>query len=363
MLNANPLNSSRNGPGHGWLVALALLTIALWSLPATAQKVTVTYLTSDISNVAAFPDSHLVNPWGLSISSSGPWWVSDNGTGLSTLYTNTGAPQGLVVTVPTASGSGTGTPTGTVFNSSTDFKINGQPAVFLFDTEDGTVSGWYAGTTAFIAVNNSPSGAVYKGMALASAAGNNYIYLTNFHAGTIDVYDKNFAAHSFGSNAFVDTSIPSGYAPFNIQLIGTNRLVVTYAKQDANKHDDVAGPGNGFVDIYDTSGNLQVRLAHVLYLNSPWGVALAPANFGTFNNDLLIGNFGSGAISAFNPSTGAWLGNVVNINDLTMQNDGLWAIAFGNGGSGGPTNVLYYTAGTFHEAHGIFGSIVPHSGP
>jgi uncharacterized protein (TIGR03118 family) len=344
-------------------VALALLTVALTSLPAFAQKSAVTYLTSDISLVAPNTDPTLVNPWGLSISPSGPWWVSDNGTGLSTLYNSSGVNQGLVVTIPTGSGSGTGTPSGTVFNGTTDFKVNGQVAAFLFDTEDGTISGWYGGSNAFIAVNNHSSGAVYKGMALASAGGNNYIYVTNFHAGTVEVYDKNFAAHSFGSNAFVDTTVPTGFAPFNVQLIGTNKLVVTYAKQDAQKHDDVSGPGNGYVDVYDTEGNLQLRLAHVLYMNSPWGVALAPANFGAFNNDILIGMFGSGAIAAFNPSTGAWVGNLLDLNDLTLKLDGLWAIAFGNGGAGGPTSVLYYTAGTFKEAHGIFGSVVPHQGP
>ena len=191
-------------------------------------------------------DAHLVNPWGMSISPSGPWWISDNGTGLSTLYIASGAPQSLVVTIPSGTGSGTGTPTGTVYNGTSDFKINGIVPPFLFCTEDGTISGWYAGTTAFIAVNNNTSGAVYKGMALASASGANYLYVANFHAGTVEVYDGSYAPHSFGSNAFVDSTIPAGYAPFNVQLIGTNKLAVTYAKQDAAKHDDVPGPGNGY---------------------------------------------------------------------------------------------------------------------
>lgn len=341
--------------------ALSLIVLALCSLPALAQKVNVTYLTSDINAVGAFHDANLVNPWGMSISPSGPWWISDNGTGLSTLYTGTGAPQGLVVTVPSASG-GSGTPTGTVFNGTTDFKINGQVAAFLFCTEDGTISGWYSGTTAFIAVNNSTSGAVYKGMAEASAAGANYLYVANFHAGSVEVYDKTFAAHSFGSNAFVDSSLPSGYAPFNVQLIPGNKLVVTYAKQDAAKHDDVPGPGNGFVDVYDTQGNLQLRLAHVVYLNSPWGVVLAPSTFSGFGNDLLIGNFGSGGITAYNATTGAWAGNMFAVSDLPLQIDGLWGLTFGNGASGGPTNTLFFTAGSFGEKHGIFGSITPHPG-
>jgi uncharacterized protein (TIGR03118 family) len=343
------------------ILMLSALAVTLLSLPALAQKVNINYLTSDIPNVAAFPDTNLVNPWGMSISPTGPWWISDNGTGLSTLYNASGSPQGLVVSIPSAGG-GHGSPTGTVYNPTSDFKINGQTAIFLFSSEDGIISGWYTGTTAFVGANNSVSGAVYKGLAEASAGGANYLYATNFHAGTVDVFDKNFAAHSFGANAFVDSSIPTGYAPFNIQLIPGNKLVVTYAKQDAQKHDDVPGPGNGFVDVYDTSGNLQFRLAHNLFLNSPWGVAVAPQTFSGFAGDLLIGNFGSGLISAFNASNGNFVGNMFNVNNLPVQIDGLWGLTFGNGGSGGPTGTLFFTAGTFGERHGIFGSITPHPG-
>lgn len=342
---------------------ISLAVLALFSLPALAQKVNVTFLTSDISNVAAYTDSNLVNPWGMSISPSGPWWISDNGTGKSTLYVASGQPQSLVVTIPPASGQGTGTPTGTVYNpSSTDFKIHGFTTPFLFCTEDGTVSGWYSGlNTAVIAVNNN-NGAVYKGMAFGSANGANYIYVTNFNAGTVEVYDGQYAPHSFGANAFVDTSIPAGYAPFNIQAIAGNKLVVTYAKQDAAKHDDVPGPGNGYVDVYDTQGNLQLRLAHNLFLNSPWAAVVAPQTFSGFGGDLLIGNFGSGLITAYNASTGAWIGNMLNVSNLPVQIDGLWGLTFGNGGSGGSTSTLYFTAGSFGEAHGIFGSITPHQG-
>ncbi|MGC2111983.1 MAG: TIGR03118 family protein [Candidatus Korobacteraceae bacterium] len=342
---------------------LALLAVALLSLPATAQRVNVTNLTSDITNAANNHDGNLVNPWGLSISPTSPWWVSDNGSGLSTLYDGNGVAQSLVVTIPTGSGSGTGTPSGTVYNGTSDFKIHGFATPFLFCTEDGTISGWYTGTNAFIAVNNSSSGAVYKGMALASAGGHNYIYVANFHAGTIEAYDGSYALHSFGSGAFTDSSIPAGYAPFNVQLIGTSQLVVTYAKQDAAKHDDVPGPGNGYVDIYDTSGNLLVQMQHNLFLNAPWGVVVAPQSFSGFSNDLLVGQFGSGAIMAYNPNTGVWIGNVLNVNTLTLQIDGLWALAFGNGSGGGSASTLYFTAGYFGEAHGVFGSMTPHTGP
>jgi len=353
-------NSIRRVRPHPMAVLLALL--ALVALPAAAQKVNITYLTSDISAVGTFTDANLVNPWGLSISPTGPWWVSDNGTGLSTLYNGSGQPQSLVVTIPPASGSGTGTPSGTVYNATGVFQIHNQATPFLFCTEDGTISGWYGGTTAFIAVNNGSSGAVYKGMTLASAGGSNYLYVANFNASTVEVYDGSFQPHSFGSNAFVDTSLPTGYAPFNIQLIANNKIVVTYAKQDAQKHDDVAGPGNGYVDIYDTEGNLQMRLPHTIYLNSPWAVVVAPQSFTGFGGDLLIGNFGSGLITAYNVSNGSWIGNMLNTNDLPVQIDGLWALAFGNGGSGGPASTLYFTAGPYAEGHGIFGMITPHPG-
>ncbi|MGB8769705.1 MAG: TIGR03118 family protein [Candidatus Korobacteraceae bacterium] len=340
------------------LSAIVLLVAAtLFSLPAAAQQTQPTILTSDIVNISVNTDPNLVNPWGMSASSSSPWWVSDNGTGLSTLYNAAGTPQGLVVTIPSANGTDTGTPTGQVFNGTSDFKILGTPAHFLFATEDGTISGWYAGTSAQIVVNNSP-GAVYKGLALASAKGANYLYATNFRNNSVDVFDGAFAPHSFGSDAFVDSSIPSGFAPFGIANIGNGKLAVTFAKQDAAKHDDVAGPGNGYVDIFDTSGNLLMRLPHNYYLNSPWAVVVAPATgFGQFSGKILVGQFGSGAIAAFDATTGSFLSLLFDPNRLQLQLNGLWGLGFGNGGSAGPTNTLFFAAGVFGEAHGLFGSI------
>lgn len=345
-----------------WMAMLSLLTIAALSLTASAQKVNITDLTSDITAVGSFTDPNLQDAWGMSTSPAGPWWISDRKTGLSTLYIASGQPQSLVVTIPPASGTGTGSPTGTVFNpSTTDFKIHSQTTPFLFCTIDGTISGWYAGTQAFIAVNNSSSGAIYFGMALASAGGNNYLYLANFNAGTIEVYDRNYSPFSFGAGSFVDSNLPSGYAPFNIQKVGNN-LVVTYAKQNSGKNFVVPGPGNGYVDIYDTQGNLQLRLAHTIYMNAPWGAVQAPASFNGFGNNLLIGNFGAGSISAYNINTGAWIGNMLNVNNLPVQIDGLWALTFGNGGSDGPTGTLFFTAGPYLGNHGIFGSMTPHPG-
>ena len=336
---------------------LLLLAIALVSLPAAAQRATPTNLTSDIPNVGTFNDTNLVNPWGLIANPVGPWWVSDNGTGLSTLYNGSGNPQALVVTVPSGS-SGTGTPTGIVFNSTSDFKINGSTAVFIYATEDGTISGWSSGTSAAIAVNNSGSGnAVYKGLALGSANSANYLYVANFRNGTVDVFDKNFAPFSFGGGSFVDATIPSGFAPFNVYNLGNNQLAVTYAKQDAAKHDDVPGPGNGYVTIFDTSGNLKFRLVHLPYLNSPWAVAMAPASgFGGFSGDILVGQFGSGAIAAYTPA-GSFVGLLLNPAFLHLEIDGLWGLSFGNGTGSGPKTTLYFTAGAFGEAHGIMGNI------
>ena len=337
--------------------AMALLAAAtLFSLPAAAQKATPTNLTSDIPNVGTFNDTNLVNPWGLVASPTGPWWVSDNGAGLSTLYDGTGSPQGLVVSVPQWDGTPGGNPTGIVFNSTSDFQIGGNATHFLFATEDGTIQGWSSGTSTVIAVNNFP-GAVYKGLALASASGANYLYAANFRNGSVDVFDANFAPHSFGSGRFQDSTIPTGFAPFNVANIGNGKLAVTFAKQDPAKHDDVRGPGNGYVDLFDTSGNLLMRLPHLTYLNSPWAVVVAPATgFGGFGGDILVGQFGSGAIVAYT-SSGQFVGLLFNPAVLQLQIESLWGLGFGNGSRSGPTTTLYFTAGAFEEAHGIFGSI------
>ncbi len=346
------------------LGCMAMVAMMLLSLPALAQSYQATILTSDIANAGANTDPNLGNPWGLVASPNGPWWVSDNATGLSTLYNGTGAPQSLVVTVPSWDGNGAGSPSGIAFNSTNDFQLSaGNPALFLFVSEDGTVQGWNHSvnpTTAIIEVNNFGP-AVYKGLALASAGGANYLYAANFRAGTVDVFDKNFAPHSFGQNAFVDSSIPAGFAPFGIQLIGSN-LVVTYAKQNAAKHDDVAGPGNGYVDIYDTQGTLISRLPHLIQMDSPWGIAPAPANFGAFSNDLLIGNFGSGSIMVFDPNNHNFIGLMLDEAKLSLRIPKLWGLHFGNGAGAGPANTLFFTAGTFDEIYGTFGTILPISG-
>jgi uncharacterized protein (TIGR03118 family) len=328
-----------------------------------------TNLVSDISGLAVTTDPNLVNPWGISHSSTSPFWISDNGTGVSTLYNGAGQQVPLTVTIPPPGSSPDtkATPTGQVFNMFNtigDFSVMSSTAsgssVFIFVTEDGTISGWSRSvdrTHAILAVDNSASGAVYKGLALGNNGSGNFLYATNFHAGTIDVFDAQFHQVTL-SGSFSDAGIPSGFAPFGIQNIG-GQLFVTYAKQDVDKHDDVAGPGNGFVDVFDTNGNLIRRFASQGTLNSPWGLALAPDEFGRFSEDLLVGNFGDGRINAFDPETGAFRGQFRDTLGHTLVIDGLWGLIFGNGHSAGDTGTLFFTAGIDHEQHGLFGSLTP----
>ena len=308
----------------------------------------------------SFTDPNLVNPWGISSSAASPFWVANNGTGVSTLYNGAGQPfpvaSPLVVTIPPPSGgTGPATPTGQVFNGTSAF--NGD--LFIFATEDGTIAGWRGalGTTAELLVDNSAAGAVYKGLALGIVAGHSYLYAANFRNGTIDVFRGDAGAPFLPGN-FIDPNLPAGYAPFNIQNLGGS-LYVTYALQDAAKHDDVPGPGHGYVNVFDLNGNLQRRLISQGPLNSPWGLALAPAKFGAFSNDLLVGNFGDGTINAFDPLTGNLLGTVKDSRGNPIVIDGLWSLIFGNGGNGGEPNRLYFTAGPGGELHGLFGSLAP----
>jgi uncharacterized protein (TIGR03118 family) len=328
-------------------------------------------LVSDISGFANNFDPNLVNPWGMSSSATSPFWVSDNRTGLATLYNGSGQPfpvgSPLVVTIPPpAGGTSPSAPTGQVFNGGSSFEVGpGQPARFIFATEDGTISGWAGLTNAILKVDNSASGAVYKGLAIGNIGAGDFLYATNFHAGTIDVFNSTFGPATL-AGSFTDPNIPSGFAPFNIQNLG-GKLYVTYAKQDATGHDDVPGPGNGFVDVFDLNGNLLMRLISNGPLNSPWGLALAPGDFGDFSNDLLVGNFGDGKINAFDPTTGLLLGTMLDENGNPIVTEGLWGLKFGNGGNGGDSHTLYFTAGIpgdgAVEDHGLFGSLKPAEAP
>lgn len=337
-----------------------------FAAPAVAAYVQ-TNLVSDIPGVAASTDPNLKNPWGIASSATSPFWVSNNGTGTSTLYNSLGQPfpvgGALVVTIPPAPG---GTPTGQVFNGGSGFLLApGQPARFIFATEAGTIAGWNPSTSptnAIKEVDNSAIGAVYKGLAIANNGSGDFLYAANFASGAIDIFNSSFAATTL-SGSFSDPTLPSGYAPFNVQnLAGT--LYVTYAVQGA-AGDDVAGAGNGIVDAFDTNGNLLRRVTTGGVLNSPWGLALAPLGFGEFGGALLVGNFGDGVINAFDPTSGTLLGTLLDATNSPIVNDGLWGLRFGNGGNGGRLDTLYFTAGLNDEKNGLFGSIavVPEPAP
>ncbi len=365
-----------------WMTALAVVLLP-FSGTALAQHYKQTNLVADTAGAAAIEDSSLVNCWGLSRSSTSPWWAANNGTGTSTLYNGAGQIIPIngngIVNIPPPNNAPAGTiatPTGTVFNGSPDFVLpapNGKPAVFIFATEDGTISGWNGGPSAFLAVDNSDkgsgNGAVYKGATTADINGKRFLYVTNFHAGRVEVYDTNFHRVRLPQQAFDPSGdnedredgrnedrIPHGFAPFNIQNIGGS-LFVTYAKQDSDRHDDVAGDGNGFVEIFSPSGRHIGHLEHGSWLNSPWGVVWTPRDFGEFSNTLLVGNFGSGRIAAFNGFTYKFIGFMKATDDSILTIDGLWMLAFGNGAAAGPSTTLYFTAGPEHESHGLFGTL------
>jgi len=327
-------------------------------------------LVSDIPGLAVHTDPNLVNAWGLDAGPATPWWISDNGTGKATLYNvSTGAIT--IFTIPGAGGA-QGNPTGLVFNGGTGFVVDngvGSPSAarFIFSSEDGTISAFKGAPIVTVVPNaNAPAhGAIYKGLAIDSRTAGQFLYATDFHNGKVDVFDSSFHAVTL-AGTFSDPDLPAGFAPFGIQNLG-GTLYVTYALQDEDKEDDVAGPGNGFVDAFDTAGNLIGRVASAGELNSPWGLALAPADFGRFSGDLLVGNFGDGRIHAFDPDRLTADGEFEAIGLLhsaagrPIQIDGLWALQFGKGttasSANGLTTTLFFTAGPADEEHGLFGSI------
>ena len=353
--------------------ATTLIAIALCSTTAVFAQVDnagaqrfyrAHRLVSDGALPADITDKNLVNPWGLAFNPNAVAWVSDNGTGVSTLYDGTGAPQSLVVSIPHAAitEDGLGHPTGVIFNSSTDFVVSkggtSGPSVFLFAGEDGSISGWSPTVDlqhAVLALDHSAAGSVYKGLALGGDGTQHLIYVTDFHNRRVEVYDAQF--HRINRpGAFEDSAVPANFAPFGIQNIGGD-VVVTYAKQDSDAHDDLAGPGLGMVDEFDAKGMLIRRLVTRGALNAPWGIALAPPSFGLFGGALLVGNFGDGAINAYDPKNGSYMGALRDANGMALHLDGLWGIAFGNGVANQPTNVLFYAAGPNDEKDGVYGMI------
>ena len=315
---------------------------------------------------APHTDPHLVNGWGVAFNPAGFVWVADNGTGLSTLYDGLGAPQSLVVAIPAAPGSTEhGKPTGIVFSGSADFVVSSGassgPSRFIFATEDGLLAGWAPNVDFTHALQAYPkpggtSTAVYKGLALAANGTGNHLYATDFVRGTVDVFDATFAKVSL-AGAFADPKLPKGLSPFNIQNIN-GHLFVTYAKREPGEDDETAGRGLGAVNEFDADGRLIRRVATGGKLNAPWGVALAPASFGKFSGDLLVGNFGDGTINAYDLASGHFRGQLKGPSGKVLRLDGLWGMQFGNGLNNQPTTTLFFAAGPDDEDHGVYGSIV-----
>jgi uncharacterized protein (TIGR03118 family) len=337
---------------------LALGAALVLAAPLGAAKPTsysVVPLVSSDPTVVPPGDPDLVNAWGLTSGPATPWWVSDNGTGKSTLYNGAGVKQGLVVSVP-------GGPTGTVFNTTSGFILpTGGKALFLFDGEDGIVRAWNQaqGTHAIVVGDGdqSAAGAVYKGLAIAATPSGPELFATDFHNDKIDVFDGNFQL--VPNSGFQDPGMRKGFAPFGIQVIGT-RVFVTYARQDADAHDDLAGQGRGFVDVYDLSGNLLGGIDGHGQLNSPWGLALGSTSFGTYAGDLLVGNFGDGHVNAYreaSPNQFVHDGTLRGADNKALEIDGLWALQFAQGGNNGTPGQLYFTAGPDDESQGLFGRI------
>jgi uncharacterized protein (TIGR03118 family) len=344
--------------------ALVLLAGTAWSGDAMPFYSTHP-LVSDGANPADHVDASLRNAWGIAFNPNGVVWVADNKTNTSTLYDGTGTKVSLgafpEVHLPPAT-NGDAAPTGIVFNASADFVINqggaSGAAAFIFAGENGTLMGWSPAVNlgnAFVAYDDKTGGASYKGLALAQNGQGNFLYATDFHNGKIDVFDKAFTRVTL-KGTFSDANIPQGYAPFGIRNIQGD-LYVTFAKQDSNRQDDVPGAGFGFVDVFDANGGLIRRVADRGSLNAPWGIALAPSDFGRFSNRLLISNFGDGTIDAFDPATGNFLGQLRATNGQVLKIDGLWGLSFGNGLSGQPIDSLFFTSGPGHEQHGLYGRI------
>ena len=361
------------------LVAVGCV-LSFSSIETFGQHYTQTNLVSDLANVdgqaVAVQDTNLKNAWGLARSASSPWWVNNAGTGTSTLYTGTGtiAAPPSPVTVPNAPGAkGVSSPTGIVSNGTTDFMITNvpgktpAPALFIFATLNGTISAWNpAVTPEELAVNQViETGSVFTGLTLAEAGGHHFLLAANFSKATIEVYDTNFKPLSEPAGTFADDRVPTGFAPYNVQVVGEN-LVVTYAKQNAAKNaaDDDCGEQCGFVDVFSKRGVLVQRLQRTPgVLSAPWGVALAPQDFGFFSHALLIGNRFGGTIAAFNITDGRFLGNLLDADGSPIAINGLWGLEFDNRSSNqanpSPGPALFFSAGINGYADGLFGTLTP----
>jgi uncharacterized protein (TIGR03118 family) len=353
------------GRRSGLLAGLALMVFASGLYPATppGNSYLQHNLVSDQAGVADNTDKNLVDPWGVDASAAGPFWVNNGGTGISSVYNSAGVVSATLAIVPSgAKGNTPATATGIVSNTTGGFAVApGKPPNFIFVSSSGAISGWAPtvdATHAQLMVDNSVTGAKYFGLAIstrAAAAPNPLIFAPNLNSGNIDVFDTNYKPVTL-PGGFADTSVPAGYAPYNIQNIGGN-LYVAYAKQNASKTFSTAGVGLGAVAVFDLQGNLIKHLVTGGLLNEPWGLAIAPANFGAFPGALLVGNFGDGLINAFDATSGAFLGTLQDPQGNNIVLPGLWALFNGNGGNAGDVNAVYFSAGVGGGKHGLFGSL------
>jgi len=351
------------------------------SAPATTTTAfTDTALVSDKAEVVATGDTidaNLQNPWGIAVAPGLPFWIADNNSNLSTLYSGTGEIETQTVTgaadvgiaIPASAAGVQANPTGQVYNGNGGFLVTTskglESALFMFDGEGGTIAAWAqdSGATAVTAyddgVANGADHAVYKGLALGTVNGATYLYATDLHNNKVDVFDTNFSKPADMQGKFIDPNIPAGFVPFGIAALN-GQLYVAFAKQDSEKHDEITGAGLGYVDIFDFSGNLVSQFASAGALNAPWGMAIAPAGFGPLEGDVLIGNFGDGTINIFTPNGTALatsVGHLMGSNGAAMAFAGLWSLVFGNGDSDKPVTTLFYTAGFADQTDGVFGSL------
>jgi uncharacterized protein (TIGR03118 family) len=347
-----------------FLLGLSCLGILTASpLQAQTNSFKQTNLVSDTPGMAANTDPDLNNPWGVAFLPNQPFRIASNQNATSRAYDRTGAPMGSF-SVPSPRGSSNpSTPTGIVANlingTVAGFNVNRVTSLFIFDTQDGTISGWNGvDTDAILAVDNARTGAVYTGLALVENDSGVFILATNFNSGNVEAYGASFQPTALFGTPFVDPTLPAGFSPFGIHVIANNQVVVTFAQQDALKHDPIHAPGAGFVSLFDANGAFIRRIASQGTLNAPWGAAVAPATFGSFPGALLIGNFGDGTINAFNLATGAFLGQLKDSNGAIITNPSLWELLFTTGTTGIP-NTLYITAGLASAKHGLFAAITP----
>jgi len=365
------------------LATIAASIICSSTAHAQVNSYKQTNLVSDTASIAAHTDAKLVNPWGIAFVPGNPFWISDNNSGFTTLYDQNGALNGSFAVAPPNGSSNPATPTGMVAPpSGVTFTASGQPALFIFDTEDGTISAWTGGASTILTVDNSatPSaalGAVYKGLALIQNTVGNFLLATNFRSGKVEVYDTGFKqTQVLGAGAFNDPASPAvpagsgspGYAPFGIKAINVNNtamVVVTYALQDTPMHDPLHIAGAGFVDLFGADGTMLRRVTSDSHLNAPWGAVIPPASFGSFgaSGNLLVGNFGDGMINAYNFATGAFVDQMKDQNGTVITNASLWDLVFDSTGQTGAVNTLYLTAGLANEQHGLFAAITPNSTP